>query len=245
MGIYALTIPTCATWNQTGTTMAGNQNGTLGSDLSSLFYPVSIFVDNNDTLYIADRDNHRILKFYPNSRTGIIVAGNGTPGNEPNQLRGTKGVAVDQYGAIIVADSDNYRIQRVPLNSTIGTTLAYNSSVSPLGQMRDLHIDVNNNIYVTDSDNNQVVKYIPYSSIGIVLAGGGPSGSATNQLSNPFGNFIDANGTLYVADQANHRVLKYYSGSLNGIIVAGINGTPGSNLSQLAGPISIIVDNNG
>ncbi|CAF3592560.1 unnamed protein product [Rotaria sp. Silwood1] len=110
--------------------------------------------------------------------------------------------------------------------------------------MRDLHIDVNNNIYVTDSDNNQVVKYIPYSSIGIVLAGGGPSGSGLDQLFSPFGNFMDANNSLYVADSGNHRVLKYLPGSLNGTIVAG-NGTAGSSLYQLNFPRSIIVDNNG
>ena len=164
VGIYALNIPICAAWNQTGTTMAGNQNGTLGVDLQALHYPVSIFIDNSDALYVTDRDNYRILKFLPNSTAGVIVAGNGTAGNETNQLRGPKGVAIDQYGAVIVADSDNYRVQRFA-NSTIGVTLASNTSVNPLGQMRDLHIDVNNNIYVTDSDNNQVVRFVPFSSI--------------------------------------------------------------------------------
>ncbi|CAF3503492.1 unnamed protein product [Rotaria sp. Silwood1] len=244
VGIYALNIPTCATWNENGTTVSGNQNGSIGYDLGSLNYPVSIFIDNDDILYVCDRDNSRILKLYPNSSTAVIVAGNGTAGNESNQLRGPKGVAVDQYGAIIVADSDNYRIQKFLPNSTIGITLASNTSYNPLGQMRDLHIDVNNNIYVTDSDNNQVVKYIPYSSIGIVLAGGGPSGAGLNQLFSPFGNFMDANNSLYVADSGNHRVLKYLPGSLNGTIVAG-NGTAGASLYQLYLPRSVIVDNNG
>ncbi|CAF5174410.1 unnamed protein product, partial [Rotaria sp. Silwood1] len=92
VGIYALTIPTCATWNETGITMGGNSNGSVGSDLLSLSSPVSIFIDNNDNLFVCDRDNYRILKFTPNSTTGIIVAGNGTAGNESNQLRGPKGV---------------------------------------------------------------------------------------------------------------------------------------------------------
>ncbi|CAF5110420.1 unnamed protein product, partial [Rotaria sp. Silwood1] len=193
---------------------------------------------------VCDRDNYRILKFTPNSTTGIIVAGNGTAGNESNQLRGPKGVAIDQYGDIIVADSDNYRIQKFVNGSTSGITLAFNSSINPLGQMRDLHIDVNNNIYVTDSDNNQVVKFIPFSSIGVIVAGGGPPGPGTDQLSGPFGNFIDPNGTLYVADDQNFRVMKYFPGSLNGTIVAG-NGTAGSNAYQLSRSISVIVDNNG
>ena len=216
----------------------------MGSDLGSLSAPVSIFIDNNDILYVADRDNNRVTKYYQNSSIGILVAGNGTAGSDPSQLRGLKGVAIDQYGAIIVADSDNYRIQKFSVNSTIGITLASNTSVNPLGQMRDLHIDINNNIYVTDSDYNQVVKYIPFSSLGIVVAGGGPAGSGANQLSNPFGNFIDPNGTLYVADLSNQRIMKYQPGSLNGTIVAG-NGTVGSAPNQLSGPSAVVVDNNG
>jgi sugar lactone lactonase YvrE len=97
--------------------MAGNQNGTLGSDLSSLSSPASIFVDNYNNLYIADRDNNRIVEYYPNTTVGVIVAGNGTAGNDPSELNGPKGVAVDQYGSIVVADSNNYRIQKFLVNS--------------------------------------------------------------------------------------------------------------------------------
>jgi tripartite motif-containing protein 71 len=216
-----------------------------GSDLGSLSYPVSTFVDNNNTLYIADRDNNRIMQYLANATIGVIVAGNGTVGNASNQLNGPKGVAVDQYGAIIVADSNNYRIQKFPAGYTNGTTLAYNSSVTPLGQMRDIHIDVNDNIYVTDSDNNQVVKFTASSTINIIVAGGGAPGSAANQLNGPYGSCKDENGTLYVADSSNERVLKYVSGSLNGILVAGENSTAGSNLTSLNNPLSVIVDNNG
>ncbi|CAF3759190.1 unnamed protein product [Rotaria sordida] len=244
-GIWALTIPTCATWNQTGITVAGNENGTYGSDLTSLYGPVSIFVDNNYTLYVADRDNNRIMKYYTNTRTGIVVAGNLTAGSSSTQLNSPKGVAVDQYGSVIVADSSNYRIQQFVSGSMIGTTVASNSSVNPLGQVRDLHIDVNNNIYVTDSDNSQVVKFFPYNGIGVVLAPTNGIGSGANQLSTPYGNFMDGNGTLYIADSGNSRVQMWSAGATTGITVAGITGSAGSNSSQLRNPYSIIVDNNG
>ncbi|CAF4114248.1 unnamed protein product, partial [Rotaria magnacalcarata] len=160
-GIYALSIPTCATWNQNGITVAGNSNGNSGSDLASLTNPVDIFVDNNYTLYIADRDNNRVVRYYTNDTIGTVVAGNSTTGNSPSELNAPKGIAVDQYGAIIVADSSNYRIQRFPLGSTVGTTLAINSTINILGQVRDLHINVNNEIFVTDSDYSHVIKYYP------------------------------------------------------------------------------------
>ena len=244
-GIYALTIPTCATWNQTGITVAGNSNGTSGSSLASLWTPVSIFVDNNYTLYVTDRDNNRILKYYSNTASGILVAGNLTAGNSAGQLNSPKGVAVDQFGTVIVADSSNYRIQQFASGSLIGVTSATNSSVNLLGQVRDLHIDVNNNVYVTDSDNSQVVQYHLYNGIGVVLAPTNKTGSGANQLQGPFGNFMDGNGTLYIADAGNQRIQKWPSNAVSGMTVAGITGSPGSNSTQLSSPYSIVVDNNG
>jgi sugar lactone lactonase YvrE len=244
-GIYALTIPTCATWNQTGITVAGNADGTAGSDLSSLNAPVDIFVDNNNTLYVCDRINNRIMKYYANATSGIVVAGNLTAGSTSTQLNSPRGVAVDQYGAIIVADSFNYRIQSFPVGSMVATTIAMNSSENRLGQMRDLHIDVNNNIYVTDSDNNQVVKYVPNDGVGVVLQPTNGPGSGANQLSGPFGNFMDGHQTLYVADAGNQRVQMWPAGAISGITVAGITGMVGSNLTMLSIPYAVIVDNNG
>ena len=110
-------IPACATWNQTGITVAGRQNGMLGSNLASLDYPIDIFVDNNGTLFIADGNNDRIVKYYANSNTGILVAGPG-PGSSSTQLNQPKGVAVDAMGNVFVGDTVNYRIQKFPFNST-------------------------------------------------------------------------------------------------------------------------------
>ncbi|CAF1501334.1 unnamed protein product [Rotaria magnacalcarata] len=244
-GIYALSIPTCATWNQNGITVAGNSNGNSGSDLASLTNPVDIFVDNNYTLYIADRDNNRVVRYYTNDTIGTVVTGNSTTGNSPSELNAPKGIAVDQYGAIIVADSSNYRIQRFPLGSTVGTTLAINSTINILGQVRDLHINVNNEIFVTDSDYSHVIKYYPNNNVGVILAGNYGSGSAANQLSSPYGNFVDGNETLYVADYGNNRVQMYPTGATSGTTVAGITGSAGSSLMQLNGPIAVVVDNNG
>jgi sugar lactone lactonase YvrE len=216
-----------------------------GTTVASLNSPVSIFVDNNYTLYVSDRDNSRILKFYPNSTTGILVAGNLTAGNSSSQLNSPKGVAVDQMGALIVGDSSNYRIQKFPYGSTVATTVAINSSSNILGQIRDLHIDVDNNVYITDSDNSRVVKFYPNNGIGVILAGNNGTGSAAYQFSSPFGNFVDGNNTLYVADNSNHRVQMWPAGATSGITVAGVTGSSGASLTHLNKPESIVVDNNG
>ena len=112
-------IPSCATWNQTGITVAGHQNGSAGSDLASLSTPVDIDIDNNDTLFIVDASNYRIVKCYTNATSGILVGGNGSSGSGSNQLNAPKGVAVDQMGNVFVTDTSNYRIQKFSPNSLV------------------------------------------------------------------------------------------------------------------------------
>lgn len=244
-GIFDLRIPSCATWNTTGETVAGRRNGTAGSDRRSLDSPVTIFVDNNYTLYVADRDNHRIMKYYPGSNLGTIVAGNGTNGSSSSQLSFPRGVAVDQQGNIIVGDSLNYRIQKFLAGSTIGTTFVSSSSSFIIGEIRDLQIDVNNNIYITDSDLNRIVRFSAFNGAPSILAGQSGTGSGPAQLDTPFGTFVSNNETLYIADSLNHRIQMWRPGAASGTREAGVTGTSGSTLSLLWRPNAVIVDQNG
>ena len=61
----------------TGITVAGQANGTSGTNLSHLNEPTGIQVDSSGNVYVADKNNNRIL-FWPNgSPSGQIIAGNG------------------------------------------------------------------------------------------------------------------------------------------------------------------------
>lgn len=61
-----------------GTTVAGQANGTSGSALNYLNGPCDVLVDSSGSLYVADTENHRILFFTVGATFGIIKAGNGT-----------------------------------------------------------------------------------------------------------------------------------------------------------------------
>ncbi|CAF4469685.1 unnamed protein product [Rotaria socialis] len=226
-----------------GITVAGKASGVAGSDLRSLRYPVSIFIDNNDTLYVVDRDNHRIVKYFVNTSTGVLVAGTGTPGSTASELSSSKDVAIDQYGAVIVADSNNYRIQSFLSGIiTSGSTLPFNSLSNVLGQMRDLRINVNNEVYVTNSNQRQVTKYFPFNVIGVSIAGGNEPGNSANQLSTLYGNFINESSSLYVVDTGNNRIQKFLSGSTTGITVADTTHVSGSTSTLLSEPKAVIAD---
>jgi len=125
VGINIPTIPTCATWNQTGITVAGNQNGTAGSDLGSFNSTIDIVVDNNYTLFVVDGNNNRIVKYYANAASGILVAGNLIAGSSSSQLNQPKGIAIDQTGALIIGDTANYRIQKFSCGSMVTVFFQY------------------------------------------------------------------------------------------------------------------------
>jgi len=206
---------------------------------------VTIYVDDDYNLYVSDAYNHRIMKYYPNNRTGTIVAGGLSPGSSALQLNDPKGVAMDRTGAIIVGDSQNYRIQKFSNDSLVGMTVASNSSSSLFGITRDIRVDCYNNIIAIDSVFSRIIKFTPDGSNMTVLVNNNGVGLAADQFNAPFGIFIDNDQTLYVADKENHRVQMWPSGTTSGITVAGISGSAGSSLMRLNGPSAVVVDNNG
>jgi uncharacterized protein (TIGR03437 family) len=105
------------------TTIAGTGRATYsgegGPALSAALSPDGIARDAPGNLYIADPDNHRILKV---TAAGIIstVAGNGQAGSAGDgglatvaSLNTPHGVAVDAKGNIYVADTGNGRVRVV------------------------------------------------------------------------------------------------------------------------------------
>lgn len=95
----------------TGTTMAG-QTGVPGNRLNRLWGPVSVSVDGNGILYIADTGNNRILRWPLNSNAGQVIAGDSTYGSFPDQFIFPYQFRFDSHGSLIVVDYANYRIQK-------------------------------------------------------------------------------------------------------------------------------------
>ncbi|CAF4967648.1 unnamed protein product, partial [Rotaria magnacalcarata] len=73
-----------ATWSQNGVTVAGG-NG-AGGATNQLNLPYGLFVDDNQTVVIADVWNHRIMQWKNGDTTnGQVVAGGNGAGKGLNQ----------------------------------------------------------------------------------------------------------------------------------------------------------------
>ena len=61
----------------------GNGQGNGNNQLSN---PWGLYIDDDQTIYIADQSNHRIIEWKWNATSGQVVAGGNKQGNEAHQL---------------------------------------------------------------------------------------------------------------------------------------------------------------
>jgi sugar lactone lactonase YvrE len=227
-----------ASWDQNAVTVAGLSSGIAGSSISQLDLPWGIRISNNDVLYISDRNNDRIVVVDLHSINNVSIIGSG-PGNNSNQFNDPYDIFVTNT-SLYVVDCGNSRVQKTSLNGSNPSTVL---GFSGLASVYFLHVDNNDNIYLSDFNSNSVLLFLSNSTNFTVVAGTGVAGASNNQLNSPRGIFVNQNGTIYIADMENNRIMKWYSGATFGIMVAG-NGISGAGSTQFNSPIQIIVDSN-
>ncbi|CAF4984487.1 unnamed protein product, partial [Rotaria sp. Silwood1] len=62
-----------ARWQQNGLTIAGENGEENG--INQLSYPLGLYVDEDETIYVADQYNHRIVEWKWGATSGQVVAG--------------------------------------------------------------------------------------------------------------------------------------------------------------------------
>ncbi|CAF4560348.1 unnamed protein product, partial [Rotaria sp. Silwood2] len=68
-----------ARWQQNGITVAGGNR--QGNGINQLSYPLGLYVDDDQTFYVADESNHRIVEWKCGATSGQVVAGGNGQGN--------------------------------------------------------------------------------------------------------------------------------------------------------------------
>ncbi|CAF5044886.1 unnamed protein product [Rotaria sp. Silwood1] len=224
-----------AKWAQNGITVAGG-NGS-GSETNQLYWPCGLYVDDDQTSYVAVCNNHRIVEWKSGATNGKVVAGGNGQGNGADQLNYPFDVIIDKESdSLIISDGANNRVVRWPRrNGTRGETII--SNISCFG----LTIDDNGYLYVVDWKQHEVRRYKIGDTQGTVVAGGNGEGHRLDQLSYPQYVFVDRDHSVYVSDCYNHRVMKWEEGSKQGIVVAGGQGK-GNSVTQLNEPEGVVVD---
>jgi sugar lactone lactonase YvrE len=150
--------------------------GGLGA--TSLCQPSGIALDRDGALYVADRDNNRVLLYAPGATTAQLVLGQGgmssaSPSAGPDGLSSPVGVSVDRRGNVYVADRDNNRVleydaprsgdtqaDRVfgqPDFTSVACSVSDHGLCQPIGVSEQTYYD--DTLVVADAGNNRVLVF--------------------------------------------------------------------------------------
>lgn len=223
--IYNSNLTNCSDlrFSSSAITVAGGND--IGFELNQLSSPDGFFLDKDNTIYIADCNNHRIMKWINGASNGIIVAGSNQAGNRTNEFDYPIDLTVDQNGTMYITDFGNQRVLKWFSNATHGQISLSSLIFTGIG------LDDTGAVYTSDWSSNSVKKWRTDQVFDRIVAFG---------LNSPDRIFVDQNHSVYVADRMNHRIIKISIGTTEKLVVAG--GIQGSADDQLDSPRGVTVD---
>ncbi len=84
-----------------------------------------------------------------------------------------------------------------------------------------IYVDSNGTMYILDSNNYRVVKWLRGEPLGFPVVGNRGAGSTLDKIGSSYGIYLDNQANIYVSEYSNHRVTKWYNGNTTaGILVS-------------------------
>lgn len=229
---------------------------------SSLKLPRGVAVDPNGNIWIADRANHRVLRYTPGTSAADGLIGQSSyatgisGGCDAQSLNAPDAVATDASG-VYVADTLNHRVLYFP---TLNPGVALPSATRVYGQSSFMNCTANaggigaatlntpgsvsviaTGIFIGDRANNRVL-FFSGSDTNASRVYGQPdfissAGAATQTGLNLPRGISPTEFGIFIADTGNNRVLFFRDATTTASVVFGQNGsflTSGGNLGGIA-----------
>lgn len=237
-------------WNKAGITIAGI-TGVAGNGSSELYNPWGLALTYDYTLYIADRYNHRVQKYFKDSSIGITVAGqaNSTTCKTLQCLYNPSTIILDDGENLYIADSGNNRIVLWKRGASVGQLSAgtgagnaSNQFLTPYNIARDMQTGA---LYVSDYRNHRVMRYLTTgNNSGDLVAGGTDAGNDTYHLNYPMGiSYESTSNSLLIANKQVNNIVRWRIGDNHWTLVVGsINGSSGNSPILFRNPYGFTMD---
>ncbi|CAF2053413.1 unnamed protein product [Rotaria magnacalcarata] len=143
-----------------GEVVAGNNKE--GGALNQLAYPFHLFVDQDQSVFVPDASNYRVVKWIVGAKEGMVVAGGNGLGDEANQTNWPTSAITDKMGTVYVAEWGNHRITRWFKDSKSGIVILGGDRGKEAYQLAfptSLAFDRQGNLYVADLGYNRIQMF--------------------------------------------------------------------------------------
>ena len=140
-----------------------------------------VWVDSEKNVYMAESGTQSILKGSPETNMTVTIAGRtDEEGHSADHLNFPSGIYVNHLdGSLFIADTRNNRIQKWNKNSQTGVTVSGSqngtegSDASKLANPLSVWVDDGSEVvYIADTDNNRIQRWLAKATNGTTIAGG-------------------------------------------------------------------------
>ncbi|CAF1588360.1 unnamed protein product [Adineta steineri] len=178
--------------------------------------------------------------------------GSTVAGQSPTILNGPVGLVLDSNDNMYFSDRGNCRVMFWANGASSGSTIAgtgsYGSANNEFENPSMIeYVSSTNILYIADTMNHRIMKYLLNASSGTVVAGGNGQGLSNTQLSKPYGMALDlSTNSLIICNYAAHTVVRWILGDNSWTLIAGsASGTSGSSATLLYQPVGVTLDQYG
>lgn len=184
-------------YNSSSLTVSGVSS--ISSNASNhLATPNDLFIDNANHIYVVDSGNSRIQQF----PSGLLQKT--SVNHERKKIHSYYIGTTSGTAAVTVA----------------GYTTTGGNSNSELDNPTAIFIVSNTDMYIYDSGNFRIQKWIVGQPLGFTVAGDGTSSMSLQSISLGYGLYVDTYMNIYVSEYNNHRVSMWTNGSVTGVLVS-------------------------
>ncbi len=177
--------------------------GGFGWNATQFDEPVSIWAQDALHVYVADKNNHRIL-LYDGNLNLVAPPALKAVSEERHDIQYPVSIARSRQGELFIVEGENKKILRFsPTGVFNGTFGGFNDSGRALMQPVKIVVSDTDNIYVSDAVMGEIVVYDFFGNYNFSIGRG--------DLDSPAGFDVDEEGNVYICDTGSGKVSVYDS----------------------------------